>query len=183
MLEYTTARTTKDLQDILDLQWRNLPKNISQKEAIEQGFVTVHHDFEILEAMNAVYPHVIAKMVDSVVGYTLVMLPEFGDKIPVLIPLFEKINQLTYRTKLMKSMRYFVMGQVCIDKKYRGQGVFNGLYEKMKTEMSIDFDCIVTEIATRNVRSMRAHEKVGFETVHTYSTQEEEWAIVAWDWQ
>ena len=183
MIEFTTTNQTTEIQQILDLQYTNLPKNVSAEEAKDQGFVTVHHDFEILSAMNAKYPHVIAKSDDKVIGYTLVMLPEFGNKIPVLVPLFDKINQLSYHGDLLKEVDYFVMGQVCVDKNYRGRGVFGGLYQQMKTEMSPHFKYIITEIATRNTRSMRAHEKVGFETIHIFSTPEEEWAIVAWDWQ
>lgn len=183
MIRFTTTNSTKEVQQILDLQSINLPKNISTTEAKEQGFVTVHHDLEILSAMNAKFPHVIAKDGDQVIGYTLVMLPEFGNKIPVLVPLFDKINQLSYNGDALQEAPYFVMGQVCVDKQYRGQGVFAGLYQQMKTEMSPHFKYIITEIATRNTRSMRAHEKVGFKTIHIFSTPEEEWAIVAWDWQ
>lgn len=183
MIRFTTANSTKELQQILDLQSINLPKNISNSEAQEQGFVTVHHDLEILSAMNAKHPHIIAKDSDQVIGYTLVMLPEFGNKIPVLLPLFDKINQLSFNGDALQKTPYFVMGQVCVDKQYRGQGVFAGLYQQMKTEMSPHFKYIITEIATRNTRSMRAHEKVGFKVIHVFSTPEEEWAIVAWDWQ
>lgn len=183
MIQYTTAASQKDIQQILELQWINLPKNISTSEAKDQGFVTVHHDIDILMAMNEKFQHVIAKDKEKVIGYTLVMLPEFGNQIPVLTSMFDKINQLTYNGNALKKITYFVMGQVCVDKNYRGQGVFHGLYQKMKIEMSNHFDCIVTEIATRNTRSMRAHEKVGFDTINIYSTPEEEWAIVAWDWK
>ncbi len=182
MIRFTTTNGTKEIQQILDLQYINLPKNISNSEAKEQGFVTVHHDMEILTAMNAKHPHVIAKDGDQVIGYTLVMLPEFGNKIPVLIPLFDKIDQLTYKGNPLNEVPYFVMGQVCVDKKYRGKGIFSGLYQQMKTEMSPHFKFIITEIATRNTRSMRAHEKVGFKVIHVFSTPAEEWAIVAWDW-
>ena len=116
-----------------------------------------------LSAMNEKYPHIVAKEGNEVIGYTLVMLPEFGNKIPVLIPLFEKIDQLSYQENLLLETPYFVMGQVCVSKNYRGKGVFTGLYQQMKKEMSPHFKYIVTEIATRNTRSMRAHEKVGFE--------------------
>ncbi len=183
MIQFTTSNSQKEIQQILDLQAINLPKNISETEAKEQGFVTVHHDFEILSAMNDKFPHVIAKDNNKIIGYTLVMLPEFGNKIPVLVPLFDKINQLSYNGDELNKTSYFVMGQVCVDKQYRGKGVFAGLYQQMKTEMSPHFKYIITEIATRNTRSMRAHEKVGFETIHTFSTPEEEWAIVAWNWQ
>ncbi len=183
MVNFTTAKGKNDIQQILDLQYINLPVNITNSEAKEQGFVTVHHDFELLSAMNEPYPHIIAKDGDQVIGYTLVMLQTFGDKIEVLKPMFEKINSLSYNGDDLKKTPYFVMGQVCVDKAYRGQGVFSGLYQKMKTEMSPHFKYIITEIATRNTRSMRAHEKIGFETIHIFDTPEEEWAIVAWDWK
>ncbi len=182
-LVFTTAQTDEELQQILDLQWVNLPQNLSQEEAKEQGFVTVHHNLNILSAMNRQYQHVIAKDGEKVVGYTLVMLKEFGDKIPILLPFFEKINRLTYRGELLRHVSYFVMGQVCIDKNYRSKGIFSGLYLQMKKEMSDHFKYVITEIATRNTRSIRAHEKVGFGTIHIYSTKEEEWAIVGWDWR
>jgi len=183
LIQYSTATNQEDIQQILELQWMNLPINISTSEAKDQGFVTVHHDIDILTAMNEKFQHVIAKHEGKIIGYTLVMLPEFGNRIPVLTSMFDKINQLSFNDKSLKNTPYFVMGQVCVDKKFRGQGVFYGLYQKMKIEMSTHFDCIITEIATRNTRSMRAHEKVGFETIDIYSTSKEEWAIVAWDWK
>lgn len=182
MITYTTSQTPQDIQQILDLQLINLPQNISSIEAQEQGFVTVHHNYDLLSEMGKKFPHIIAKSNNQVIGYTLVMLPEFGDKIPVLLPLFQKINSLVYKDEQLKIGNYFVMGQVCIHKDYRGQNIFKNLYAKMKEVMSPHFKYIITEIATRNTRSMRAHEKVGFETITVYSTDKEEWAIVAWDW-
>ena len=182
MVRYTTATTQEELQQILDLQESNLSITVTQEEAQEQGFVTVHHNMEILSAMNQKYQHVIAKDGDQVVGYALVMLQEFSDEISVLSPMFTKINTLFFKNQALTDLSYFVMGQVCVAKGYRGQGVFNGLYQQMKKEMGSLFDCIVTEIATRNTRSMRAHEKIGFEVVDIFSTEKEEWAIVAWDW-
>jgi len=183
LIRFTKVTDTNEIHQILNLQSINLPQNISPAEAKAQGFVTVHHDFEILSAMNEKFPHIIAKDGDHLIGYTLVMLPEFGNKIPVLIPLFNKIDQLSYKGDSLQQTPYFVMGQVCVAKKYRGQGVFAGLYQQMKKEMSSSFKYIITEIATRNTRSMRAHEKVGFKIIHIFSTPAEEWAIVAWDWK
>jgi len=132
--------------------------------------------------MNHPHPHVIAKKNDLVVGYALVMLPGFGNTIPVLRPMFNKIDTLHFKNKPLIHTNYFVMGQICVDKTCRRQGVFSGLYQQMKVQMSTKFECIVTEVATRNTRSMNAHQYVGFEVVDVYTVAEEEWAIVAWDW-
>ncbi len=182
MIQFTTVSTPIELEGILSLQAKNLPINISSEEAKEQGFVTVKHDMPLLSAMNQPYPHIIAKKNDQVVGYALVMLPAFGNAVPVLRPMFEKIDTLHFKNKPLIATNYFVMGQVCVDKTCRRQGVFSGLYQQMKEEMSSQFDCIITEVATRNIRSMNAHRHVGFEVVDTYTVAAEEWAIVVWDW-
>jgi L-amino acid N-acyltransferase YncA len=75
------------------------------------------------------------------------------------------------------------MGQICVDKAYRGKGVFELLYQKHREIFEKSYDFIVTEISTRNTRSLRAHEKVGFKTIHTYRDSMDEWNVVVWDWR
>lgn len=183
MINYTNSTSPQDLQQILDLQQANLPKNISTEEAQKEGFVTVEHDLALLTAMNEAYPHIIAKDGNQVVGYALVMAQEFKDRVPVLIPMFEQFDAVDYKGKKMSDYHYFTMGQVCIAKGYRGQGIFQGMYAKMGEQLSDTFDIVLTEVATRNVRSVRAHEKVGFKVLHTYyaAVGNEEWAIVGWE--
>ncbi len=179
MISFTTSQSKEDLQGILSLQQANLEANITSEELASQGFVTVEHNYDLLSAMNDPYPHIIAKDAGMVVGYALVMLPAFGNSIPVLVPMFEQINTLVYENNKLAASKYFVMGQVCVGKGCRGKGVFAGLYEKMKVEMKNDFDYIITEISARNKRSLRAHEKVGFKTLKTYWSEEgEEWVVV-----
>ena len=182
-IQYTTAQNELDLQGILDLQQLNLAKNVSAQEALEQGFLTVEHNLELLTRMNTPYPHVIAKVGEQVVGYTLVMLKELKYDIPILFPMFEQIEQINYQGKLVSAHDYFVMGQVCVASAYRSQGVFANLYQTLKTKMSPYYSLVVTEVAFRNTRSMRAHEKVGFKVIKDYRSEEEgeHWAIVAWD--
>jgi RimJ/RimL family protein N-acetyltransferase len=75
------------------------------------------------------------------------------------------------------------MGQVCVAEGYRGRGVFDGMYQKMKEVCRADYDFVITEIAERNTRSIRAHERVGFEILHTFSdaVAGEDWRVVVWD--
>jgi hypothetical protein len=75
------------------------------------------------------------------------------------------------------------MGQVCIDKQYRRTGLFDQLYQKHKEIYGSQFDFIVTEVSTRNLRSLRAHERVGFETLNTYQDELDEWSVILWNWQ
>lgn len=184
MITYGNPRNDTDLRQMLDLQRANLSAQISETELQVEGFVTVHHDFELLKAMNDPYPHIIARDAEQVVGYTLVMLPAFQDQIPVLVPMFAQFNQAKFQGHLLEDMNYVVMGQVCIAKGYRGKGVFQGMYAQMNKQMSPHFEAIVTEVSIRNPRSLRAHAKVGFQTIREYQADTgEEWAILLWDWK
>jgi predicted GNAT family N-acyltransferase len=184
MIQFSKAASDLDLQQILVLQKENLPNKLSKSEIESQGFVTISHDFNLLAEMNAKSPHIIVKFNGEVIGYALVMLEFFKDRIPVLFPMFQQIDKIEYGGKLMREIDYFVMGQVCIAKPFRGQGIFKGLFEKMKNEMAADFKMVVTEVATRNQRSMKAHFKVGFKIIKKYQSEVgEKWAIIAWDWK
>jgi|AntRauTorckE5430_2_1112549.scaffolds.fasta_scaffold04638_5 ribosomal protein S18 acetylase RimI-like enzyme len=183
-ITYTQVKTVNELHQILALQAANLSKNISEEEAKSQGFVTVQHDFELLDAMNKPFAHIIAKDGEKVVGYALVMLRSFADKIPVLFSMFDMINKAVFNEKSVNDSTYFTMGQICIDKNYRGQGLVENLYKTMQKHYANDFQYLITEITARNTRSTKAHSKVGFEElkVFTDETSGEVWQLVIWDW-
>jgi hypothetical protein len=184
MITYTLATTREELLGILHLQEINYKAQLSEKEMIEEGFLSLKHELPLLHELSGNYRHIIAKVNEKVIGYALVMLKEFSDKVPVLVPMFEQIDKLKYHNKPMKEVPYVVMGQICIDKTYRRQGIFKGLYQKLKEVMGDSFEITITEVATRNLRSMKAHQSVGFKSLLKYTSPEnEEWALVVWDWK
>jgi RimJ/RimL family protein N-acetyltransferase len=61
--------------------------------------------------------------------------------------------------------------------------LFDRLYQTHKEVYKPRFDILATEIATRNKRSRRAHERIGFQTVNVYRDTLDEWAVVVWDWR
>jgi hypothetical protein len=126
--------------------------------------------------MHALAPSLIAEDQGRLCGYAISMPVETRALVPVLGPMFDQLKQLSLG-------RYYVMGQVCVAKTHRGQGVFDGLYKGHRELYSKTFDNIATEIALRNTRSMRAHERVGFRIVHRYRDATDDWAVVAWDFK
>lgn len=74
-----------------------------------------------------------------------------------------------------------VGGQVCVDKDCRGQGLLRRLYHETRKRLPPEYQLCVTEIAARNVPSLKAHEKMGFEAVSTYHDGKEHWIVVVWD--
>ncbi|UZR99710.1 GNAT family N-acetyltransferase [Chondrinema litorale] len=179
----TLAESTKDLEQILALQQKNHFQNISSEVKDQEGFVTVVHNLELLTSMNSTAKQVIAKDGDEVVGYALVMTEAFQDLIPVLKPMFEMFKDIDFKGKKVTEYTYYVMGQICVAEGYRGSGVFSKMYAKHKEVYASQFDLCITEVSTSNKRSMRAHEKVGFVTVHTNADEFDEWNILVWDWE
>jgi len=178
-----TVQHRTELEQILALQRGNLKQSLSDEEMRSQGFVTVLHDLPALERMHELAPSIIARQGGELVAYALTMPRECRTLMPVLVPMFELFDTLQYRGKPLKDYRFYVMGQICIDKAHRGRGLFERLYDKHRELYQPRFDFIITEVSARNPRSMRAHERVGFQTVHTYRDETDEWAVVLWDWR
>lgn len=180
----TTVQSEADVRGILKLQQANLRKNVSPSVQIDQGFVTVEHDPNVLARMNQAAPSVIAKDGDTVVGYALTMMPEFGSDVPELLPLFELINTLTYNEKPLRDYSWYVMGQVCVADGYRGQQVFDRMFQHHREVYDGRYQLLITDISANNMRSLRAHARVGFETLHEFydSAIGETWVVVVWDW-
>ncbi|MFV7233928.1 GNAT family N-acetyltransferase [Flavobacterium sp. ZB4R12] len=176
-ITYKRASTLDELEQIRTLQLQNSPQNITSEEKLQEGFVTVQHTVALLEQMNAACAHIIAKDNNTVVGFALVMLSDFRNEIKVLIPMFERIDELVPKDKT-----YVVMGQICVDKNYRKQGIFRGLYHFYKEELQHKFDYLITEVAAINLRSMQAHEAIGFKTIDNYEENGIVWNIMLWDW-
>jgi ribosomal protein S18 acetylase RimI-like enzyme len=184
MIQLGHAVSTDELQQIIDLQAINLPSSISAVELAKEGFVTFQHSLSLLQEMNSPYPHIIAKDGNRVIAYALCMLKEYRIHIPASMPLFEKIDDIYFSEKKIRDRRYYVMGQICIAKEFRGQGIFEKLYQQHKRQMSAHFDFVLTSVAYHNPRSMRAHEKVGFDIVQEYHDDAgAPWAIMLWNFE
>jgi ribosomal protein S18 acetylase RimI-like enzyme len=180
-LSYTTAQTNDDLRQILTLQAANLKTNISEDVKKSQGFVTVCHSWEEIGLLHRNTPQIVAKDGDRVVGYALAMLPSLGEYIADLKPMFELFTRIPWRDKMLSESNYYVMGQVCVAEPWRGQGVFDGLYQHHRTVYSPAYELLVTEVSKSNTRSMRAHERVGFRTIHEHQDHVDTWNVVAWE--
>jgi GNAT superfamily N-acetyltransferase len=175
------ASTDRHLEEILALQRRYHARSVSAEVQAVEGFVFAEHTLPLLRRMAAQSPQAIALSGGHVVGYCLSLPLSLQTELPSLAPMFEQFEACEYRGKPLSAYRYAVGGQVCVDREHRGKGLLARLYEQLRVSLGEDFDLCVTEIATRNRVSVRAHERMGFETISTYTDMHEEWVIVAWD--
>src|SRR5262249_49448590 len=132
-----TVQDRAELERILALQRANLSANVSAEEASAQGFVTAVHDLDALERMHALAPSIVARSLEEhsphpnasvLAGYALTMLVEARRYVPILEPMFQLFETLSWRERPLAAVRFYVMGQVCVAKPFRGQGVFDALY-------------------------------------------------------
>ncbi|MDQ6903430.1 MAG: GNAT family N-acetyltransferase [Bacteroidota bacterium] len=183
-ITYTAVETDEEIQQILELQKRNLPQNLTPEQVSSQGFVTVIHSFDTLKKMNDTEASIIAKAGDRVIGYLLAMTTEAKADIPVLIPMFTEFDKVVYHHKKISGYNYIVVGQVCIADGWRGQGILDDCYKAYRKHFQSRYDFAITEILQTNKRSLKAHKRIGFESVHIYpDSKGNEWNIVLWDWQ
>ena len=174
---FTFGRASdSDLKDILKLQSNNLKVNVDNDEVTKEGYVTLVHTESLLKKMNSPHPHVICKDGEQLVAYALVMMPELQDEIELLKPMFQRINDI--HSESGWEGRYFIMGQICIAKTHRRQGIFKGLYDHMARAMTGHADKIVTEVNAENTRSLNAHLHSNFSILLEYNADGEDWVIV-----
>lgn len=175
------ASTTRHFEQILDLQRRYHASALPPDAQEREGFVFAQHSLPLLRRMAAELPQAIAVANGTVVGYCLSMSLSLRDEIPNLVPMFEQFGRCAWHGRPLSAIRFFVGGQVCVDRAFRGRGLLSRLYEQVRVSAPERYELCVTEIAARNPVSIRAHQRMGFETISTYSDGSEDWEIVAWD--
>jgi hypothetical protein len=183
MIYATLVSSIDELIHVHQLNQQNLKGNLSAEEIKEEGFVTWLYSLELLKQMHELLPSVIIKEDDRVIGYALTTPTEASEFHSDLKAMMEHVRSLQYNGKHISSYRFYCMGQICIDKPYRGKGIFELLYKKHKESFSNQYDLLITEISTSNLRSRRAHEKIGFKTISVHTDETDEWNVVVWDWK
>lgn len=182
MLNATIVTTEEELVQINRLNQLNYRKHITAEERDKEGFVSWPYPLERLQQTQAIAPHVIVKDGDTVIAYAITLLKEAAGIHSDMQEMFDNLASTTYKGRLLSTYNFYCMGQICIDKPWRGKGVFAMLYNHHKKVYSTRFDMLITEISISNPRSQRAHEKVGFKTIYTYTDANDVWNVVAWDW-
>ncbi len=175
------ASTAQQFEQILQLQRQNLFSTISEEQQAQQGFVFAQYNIALLEMMASHLPQVIAVNNGKVIGYNLAMPVSMKNELPSLVPMFTEFERSKYKGRPLAEYRFMVGGQVCVDQDFRGQGLLRRLYHETRNMLPPGYQLCVTEVATRNDVSLRAHQKMGFEVVSTYHDGKEQWNVVVWD--
>jgi len=182
MIHYTRVQTFRDLESIKSLQEKNLKQNLLPEEKLDQGFLTAEYSLSFLEKMNRACPSFLAKHGEDLVGYALVADPLIREDHDLLKDLFERIDETQYLGTFLRDSRYIVVGQLCVDKSYSGQGIAQNLYKEFKKALHKEYEYCVTDIAEENHRSLKTHLTAGFKIIGNLSFSGNAFKMVLWDW-
>ena len=177
------VETEQELIGLKQLQTNNLRRLIGEEEAMKEGFVTSEYALSLLQQMHEIHPSIIVKEGEEVVGYTIVTNKEVYGAHPELDHLFNTLDATEYKGALLKNSNYILIGQVCVAKSHRGQGWVPKMYDYYKSLHAKNYTFLVTDISQANKRSIRMHQKIGFETIGVIEQVGTGWDIVLWDWK
>ena len=176
------VETEQELVGLKQLQTNNLRRIIGEEEAMKEGFVTSEYNLSLLQKMHHIHPSIIVEEGEEVVGYTIVTNKAvLGDHVEI-DHLFNTLDATQYNGVFLKESNYILIGQVCVAKSHRGQGWVPQMYEYYKQLHAKDYSFLVTDISQANKRSVRMHNKIGFETIGVIEQVGTGWDIVLWDW-
>jgi hypothetical protein len=182
MLTAKLVTTDREIDLIAALSNANLSTNITAETKAREGFVSWVYTPAILQTLHAIAPSVIVMDGDILAGYALTLTPDCLPSYPAAMPTYEHASALNYKGRPLGKRPFYLMGQICVAEAYRGQGLVGLLYDGHRQFYSPRYDLLVTEISTANPRSLKAHQKVGFEVIDRHHDSEGHWDVVLWDW-
>lgn len=184
-IQYGLATTDDQVKEIIALQAANLKINLSEEEIATQGFVTAHHTFEQLRHINNIEPTRVAFHNGKIVAYAIAMTPKAATVMPIFDQLLQETSILKVNGEPISMINYIFVGQLCVHNKYRGIGIVPGLYSYFKESLKDKYDVAITDVSSLNPRSIKAHQKSGYEVVATFYDEatDSDWKIVMHDFR
>ncbi|HZW78008.1 MAG TPA: GNAT family acetyltransferase [Flavobacteriaceae bacterium] len=176
-----TIATKEDIPGVLLLQEKYLFKNMSVEERAE-GFVTTpftETQIEDILKQNGLF---VAKKKHEVVAYIFAADWKYFEQWEIFNYMVSRFPNLSFQGQALTTQNTFQYGPVCIDKKFRGQGLFNELFEEMRVEFKKRFPISITFINKINAVSTAAHtKKLGWEIIDEFEFNSNQYLALALD--
>jgi hypothetical protein len=175
-MEYRLVQES-DYEQLVALQEATLVSNLSDAEKAD-GFLSRTFTAEELKAMDTDLCIVVCENNGSVQGFLATGTLEYNGQFDLPSTMIARFNQVNYEDKLLSAWASFIAGPVAIDKSARGTGAFQGMYHELFRIIPEKYDLATTLISTVNTRSLRAHEKIGYESVDGFNWNNRDYIIL-----
>lgn len=174
--------TVKDIEKVLELHYRYQVDSIAEEDK-KDGFVTTPFTAEELrELIEKEQGLFIAQDGDEVVAYVMAASWRFWSAWPMFAYMIRGLGELSFRGEKLSIANSYQYGPVCIDKRYRGSGVLEGIFEFARMQMAPRYPFLVTFINRVNPRSFAAHtKKLGLEVIAEFDYNDNRYYELVYD--
>lgn len=159
-----------DIDNVLKLHAKYQIQTI-QEEDKKDGFVTTAlTKVELTKLINEEQGLFIAIHEGEVVAYVMSASWQFWSAWPMFAFMLESLGELEYLGQKLSSENSYQYGPICIDKRVRGSGVLEAIFDFARAQMAKKYPILVTFINKINTRSYTAHtKKIGLEVIKEFS--------------
>ncbi len=170
-----------DFADILKLQDENLVTNLSP-EARADGFVSTPFTLELMNELKSPNRFLIARdeESDALAGYVFMGSWAFCARWPAFQVAIARFP-LKWHGHSIEVEQTFQYGPICVAQEFRGQGVLSLLFEGVKAQMRDEFFVGTTWINKANGRSMKAHARLGLESLDEFELGDNSYVLLAFE--
>ena len=160
----------EDIEKVLELHFRYQVDSIKEEDK-KDGFVTTPFTKEQLTDLIILEQGLfIALDNDEVIAYVMSASWQFWSRWPMFAFMIEDLGNLEYLGQKISVENSYQYGPVCVDKKYRGSGVLEEIFDFARENMAKRYPILVTFINKINPRSYEAHtRKLKLEVIQEFS--------------
>lgn len=167
-----------DFESLVLLQNANLASNLPAGER-QSGFLSVGFSAEQFAAMNDNFAVVVAVQQEQVKAFLCASTVEFNQAVALPAAMIARFPRAKYQGQALSRSSVCIVGPVCIDQSLRGQGVLSRLYDCFFAIAPKEFDIAVVFVSADNLASIKAHEKLGLETIDEFEFNSARYFIMA----
>ncbi len=174
--------TTNDIPQVLQLQELYLVSNLNDAQK-KEGFVTTPFNHDLLVQVIQNEGLFIAKNLDNeLIAYAFAEGWDFFCRYPIFEYMISLLPNLKFHDYKFDTVNSFQYGPVCIDKKYRGQGLLHQLFEMLRLQVVKKYPLGLTFINKINQPSMQAHtKKLNWTAISEFQFNNNDYVILAYD--
>jgi hypothetical protein len=170
-----------DINGILDLQEQYLVSNLSEEEK-KSGFVTTPFSVAQLTQIIGQEGLFVAKDKQRIIAYIFAGSWNYFSQWPIFNHMTSLFPKLQFRDFEITTTNSFQYGPICIDKKYRGQGLINRFFEFMRMHVVKKYPLSITFINKTNIPSKKAHtEKLAWIIIGEFEFNSNNYYILGYD--
>ena len=166
-MEYRRAQCMEDFRQIVDLQNKNLPRVLSDIE-MKDGFLSGEFTSEQFQAMNDNLCVMTCFDNDCFCGFLVAGTIGFNKQFSLPKTMIDCFPKISYKGKLISEYNPFISGPGCVDRKYRGKGVFANLVQTVLVFLAQQQnppDLRISLVSSENLRSINAQKKIGMDII------------------